>query len=571
MTSRLALENFGGGIWRQPDSLPGHVYDAINAIVDGPTIMRRGGTDFFSSAAPGTPTSIAAVDVGAAQRRVLAWNASSIWALADDGTWSAAFPSAAAGPPPRFARPATQGRYAALLNSTSASPAFAVYLYAGGTVAPLYNTGTVTISAGSTSVTGSGTSWSSSNVGPGSLISVGVGGGQAIVDKVNSATSLTLLDPWPAIAVSGIAYSLRISRLAFTSGAVGAKPPFSLASVAGRLVLAAGPRAQFSPRDNASASWSETDYWDLSSDASTLGLSSFKDTLVWFTTRGVWLVSNLAYDLTDDAGNVQHRVSQVSKDLILWGDPSNGGACGVVGWSGNLVIPATDGVYVMGPDGGTTLISEGIGPLYRAYLDAGYTPGPAVMFDGHYILPIADSTTTAVDVLVCRMTPQPAWTRWGAGASSTNFAVLSRSSSQRAKLLGLRSTRLIDATACLHPKTVDAEDSDGSSYALDVTTNDVPAGANPFSTVMKIRVRYDYAASTGGSGTQTLTSSWGSGPEGSTMIGLGGQGLASSQLPLTWQIVKRARSARFRLLSSGAVGTLRLRSIEMFARPSSRP
>jgi hypothetical protein len=50
-------------------------------------------------------------------------------------------------------------------------------------------------------------------------------------------------------------------------------------------------------------------------------------------------------------------------------------------------------------------ISEPITALYRSYVNAGYRPGQACVYRGHYFLPILNGETV-VDMLVCRIDRQ---------------------------------------------------------------------------------------------------------------------------------------------------------------------
>lgn len=70
-----------------------------------------------------------------------------------------------------------------------------------------YNTGTVTLGAGSTTVTGTGTSWVAAGVEPGDLF--WAAGLSVRIAAVNSATSLTLAYAWPGAALSGANYEVR--------------------------------------------------------------------------------------------------------------------------------------------------------------------------------------------------------------------------------------------------------------------------------------------------------------------------------------------------------------------------
>jgi len=68
-----------------------------------------------------------------------------------------------------------------------------------------YKTGTVTVTNGSTAVTGAGTGWTFALVEGGILVVDGVA---AMVESVESDTALTLARAWGGQSVSGVAYSI---------------------------------------------------------------------------------------------------------------------------------------------------------------------------------------------------------------------------------------------------------------------------------------------------------------------------------------------------------------------------
>jgi hypothetical protein len=71
------------------------------------------------------------------------------------------------------------------------------------------------------------------------------------------------------------------------------------------------------------------------------GLDRIRDTLIVFTTGGIFSVANIALALTDPAGNAQQRVSRLTQDAILWGDP------GIVSWGDRLIVPTLRGVILL--------------------------------------------------------------------------------------------------------------------------------------------------------------------------------------------------------------------------------
>lgn len=74
-------------------------------------------------------------------------------------------------------------------------------------LATLYNTGTISVGAGSTTVTGSGTAWNTSGTQAGDDFRAA--GLIVPIASVNSATSITLARPWPGAALSAANYDIR--------------------------------------------------------------------------------------------------------------------------------------------------------------------------------------------------------------------------------------------------------------------------------------------------------------------------------------------------------------------------
>jgi hypothetical protein len=204
----------------------------------------------------------------------------------------------------------------------------------------------------------------------------------------------------------------------YNGTALGTSPKVgSYYAVAGnRLFVAEGDTISFSDIGTGgvgTTTFAATDYHQVPEGVRVIGLEGLRNALVAFTTGGVWVYSNIGVDLTDAAGNVQHRVDRYSRDLILWGD------AGIAGWEGGLVVPALDDVWLMALGVASEApspfvrISEPITALYRSYVNAGYRPGQACVYRGHYFLPILNGETV-VDMLVCRIDRQgtsPGWAR----------------------------------------------------------------------------------------------------------------------------------------------------------------
>jgi hypothetical protein len=172
--------------------------------------------------------------------------------------------------------------------------------------------------------------------------------------------------------------------------------------VANRLLAGNGNRIDFS-NIGVPGTFTATDWHQLPDGVSLTGLEGLRDSAVCFTTHGIYVISNLALQLTDADGNVQHRVDRYSRDGVLWGD------AGIAGWEGGLVAPMRDGVWLISLGVASEalqayqLMSRPVADLYKGYVDAGYAPGGAAIYRGHYILPILSSSTGR------------AWTRSSAG------------------------------------------------------------------------------------------------------------------------------------------------------------
>src|SRR5262245_62024183 len=138
-------------------------------------------------------------------------------------------------------------------------------VYAGALHGSTYSTGTISIPAGSTDVTGAGTSWLA-NANTWMFLNV-TGHAPAQISTVESDTILHLRDYWDATAVTGSSYTIstfaQMPTWTSTSGAIkfGKAAPYY--AVAGeRLVACSGNRAHMSLR-NDPFTFDPTDYHEL--------------------------------------------------------------------------------------------------------------------------------------------------------------------------------------------------------------------------------------------------------------------------------------------------------------------
>jgi hypothetical protein len=267
-------------------------------------------------------------------------------------------------------------------------------------------------------------------------------------------------------------------------GAAAAKVAPYYAVVANRLLAGNGNRIDFSGVGTP-GTFGATDFHVLPDGVSITGLEGLRDSAVAFTTRGIYIVSGLALNLTDPDGNVQHRIDRYSRDGILWGD------AGIASWEGGLVAPMRDGVWLISLGVASEalqayrLLSGPITDLYKSYVDAGATPGGAAVYRGHYILPIL-SGGSCIDTLVCRMDMAGApWVRaTGAGAQSVAYAVNPGGPDVRGGTR--RQARGVNWF------TESPTDVDGSAVAFRLRTRDTALGGRR-GTIVKVRAEYELA------------------------------------------------------------------------------
>ena len=285
-----------------------------------------------------------------------------------------------------------------------------------------------------------------------------------------------------------------------------------------------------------------------------VGAQGVGDTVLLFTTAGVYAISNLSFDPVDDAGNVQHTVQQIN-ELILWGDS------GLAQWRGAVVAPSVDDVWLMSLEAQPVPIGGGIKPLYLSYVKAGYQPGTASVHRGHYLLPIVNGTTL-VDVLVCRLDREFAWTRWSGHGAGVAYAQRIGSSTRSPRLLTVAGTRVTELTDAWAPSASNASEADGTTHTVRVDTRDFPTpSGRTGSTTRKVKLRYEATAA----GTPTFTVSYARGPEGASYTSLGaatrGGGASDGLDDHFWAVAKTAPAIRFRIESSSALSSFTLRGI----------
>lgn len=466
------------------------------------------------------------------------------------------------------------------------------HLYGGSLKQAPYGTGTISVTQGSPTVTGSGTTWNTL-VDAGMLLQVG-NDRVYVVERIDSTTQLTLRDVYQGATATGTAYTLSPVY------PVDVADPYEdwdfVCVCANRIVVAAGTTIKFTEVNNPHTFTNflgTQNTHTLPEGAQIVGLATSGQTLLIFTVRGIYTLDGLALSITDGNGNPQHRIQQLSTEIVL------AGAAGLAGSGQQWVVPATDGVYLM--DGVTqpTRISRPIDRLYRRRVSSGYRLGGAVVYRNHYLLPFLDRFSGEVrDLFVCRL-DRPLrsrsqiiypWTRLdGDGGEVRSFAVRNSIGARLPLLLGAQRrepSRVLDCSGYFEPTHENEVDADGSAHQLDVVTRDYETGSGTKNVVRELVLRYELVgqqepvlkAARSAGALEAGYALWGQGlwggfnwaaeEAGATFTALGDVPVSDERGIHTIRVNKRDRYARFRIRSYGAAAYCALRSISLRVRPS---
>jgi hypothetical protein len=585
----IVQDQFGGGIFRGRRAPADCVYDAINALLnDERQLYRRGGSVYKSNADTGLALlGLRELQLPVGQRTVF-WSSGAFYVLSgDDAT---PLNITASQPAPLVRHVALAGMaFFPTGNSTE-------LVYGGSRKTANYGTGTVTVAAGSTAVTGAGTSWTA-NADAGMLLKDQVGSKVlGVVRSVDSNTALTLQAPAPE-ARSAANYALvpwLIENILPTTSTV-----TDFMAVAGqRIIRVLDNRAYFGRRSNDPLFMFEnvspfaigsphdltTDYHEVPRSQAIVGADSLAGALLLFTTGGIWAVENLELDMLDDVGNIQHRFEQVNQDIVLWDDS------GITAYQGALILPAVDDVYAFTLDGPPVPLSGGIRPLYRDYVEAGYTLGLASVYRGQYFLPILSASNNVVDVLTCRLdltepagARRPAWTRQANGAAGRAYATRIGATARTPKLLGLDDKRVSDLTGCFDPDATRKADADGTNHQLTVDSNDFQTGSGGrANTVRSALVTAELVDAASDNPTYAFLTA--AGAEGSSFTAGAAMDTGSANAPETdgttptqWLVVspnaaggRKVDRIRWRFRTTGAAASAILRRVELKIRLAGR-
>lgn len=330
-------------------------------------------------------------------------------------------------------------------------------------------------------------------------------------------------------------------------------------------------------------------YHQLPGGVQILGMEGLRTSCVVFTTEGIWVIGNLNRELTDEQGNVQQTLDRYSADAVLWGNN------GVAGWSGGLVVPCRDHIWLMelGVSSEKAApfvhIDDAISPVYRAYVAQGCKPGVAAVHHGHYFLPIL-SGSSVIDTLVCRLDANNSrgqrtypWTHLADyGARLAAFARTAEDVSFIGATAGLgRTLRL----SYFEPSSAVATDADGTAHSFSVTYRDLMTGNIVPNVVRKARLSYRMVGPlecklTMAFGTTSYSTEWDEfewdeadwAEDGGDFSDLEGAAPPDPEalFPHKWRVRRRVRYARVKVSLTGPAAQVSLRSLELFTRASGR-
>jgi hypothetical protein len=370
------------------------------------------------------------------------------------------------------------------------------YIYAGSRKTANYTTGTVTLTNGSKTVTGSGTTWNT-------LVDAGMllqrGNERAyVVASVDSTTQITLRDAYEGTTGSGISYTL--SPIYKITAADPYESGEFYSVCADRLLTGSGNLLKFSEIQRPGK-------WTLTANATeipnehpfaegsrVLGAGVIGNTTIVFTTAGMWTVNGLPFDIVDQAGNTNHRIQILSRELVAFGQTAT--------WQQALIVPCLSGVFLVDGVSAPRRISRPIEELYRSYVDIAYRPGQMEVHNDHLLLPVINGEAEVKDTLVARLdrpvkvagqTAFPYSRLSGDGVSCPAYTVRVRDDTKERVLLGANKplAQIVDCSGFWTPDSASETDADGEAPEWTLTTRDYATGGMTANTVRTIRPRYE--------------------------------------------------------------------------------
>lgn len=369
-------------------------------------------------------------------------------------------------------------------------------VYGGSRKAAPYVGGTIAVTHNARAVVGSGTSFLS-RIDAGMLIRVGTDRVYTVA-SVADDTHLTLADDYQGTTASGLAY------VASATAALNVGPYYAsdiYAVVANRLIVAVDPNVVRFSKVNDPHTFGATDYHRLPEGVKIVGMAPVGQDLLIFTTKGIWLLRGLALELIDAIGNPQQQLVQVSDSLVLWGN------AGIAPYSGGVIVPTVDGVYVVDASGvQSDLGRSGVRRQIAQFATLGYKPGLGAVYRDHYFLPILDVVNNWITTLVCRLDLPVRvsrriwnwpWTELAdSGAKVAAFALRAPTQDGDPPLLlgAAMDGYITDLSSFLEPDAASAKDHDGTTPGFYLTTRDYPTAAGATGRARRVRILYEMIA-----------------------------------------------------------------------------
>lgn len=363
----------------------------------------------------------------------------------------------------------------------------------GGSTKANYATGTIAMTAGSPVVTGVGTGWAAANAEPGMLFQRTGGTRWYQIKSVDSATQITLTEPAATNVAAGTAYVISAAAAASTLPVT--TRTRHLGVCANRLLIGIDNIVSFSP-SGAPFTFNATDFHKLPDGVSIIGVSSIRDQALIFTNYGLWSISNMAFDLTDDFGNPQQTLSRLTPEVSLLHE------AGLAEYSGAIIAPCIDRCLLIDGVSPPVSISDSIASIYMTFVRSGARPGGGKVFRNHYFLPWISTAQAPVGLLVCRINrpvrerqlyyPWAQWDGYVTGISAFDVDLRSVPVLRAVHKDGYR----VDATGAFPPFNDDlpAYDPDNKPVIFDVETRDFPTAGGAPGHARKLRLRYAVGA-----------------------------------------------------------------------------
>lgn len=356
--------------------------------------------------------------------------------------------------------------------------------------------------------------------------------------------------------------------------ALDATAPMHVANVANRLVVGCANRVAFSAADDPT-SFAASDFHALGAGVLVVGLFAITDTLLVFTNYGLWTIANMAFDLTDAAGNIQQGLSLVVPGMSLTHE------AGLTSYQNAVIAPCIDRIYLVDGVNRPIAISDSIGSTWGGYVASGYLPGGAKVFNSTLLLPVVMASLIVpgegwtpgpiISVLACRLN-RPVrgrvvyypWSEFGGHAASLRQFDVSLTQETPRLLGGGDDGAVADLTGIFTPGATNTHDADGGVPVFVLETRDFPTGQGQPNHLRSIRLRYT------AHGSGQIDAAYSSDPGHGDWRGLDPQPVTNGKEPLAWWLPQaaRVRFVRVRFQCADALDALVFHRVELRVRPA---